>query len=82
LVDLCHARKRSELEAVSLDWIKSASTEESKLYGNDEVYGNRALRVLRKALGGQEADEVSAWLTVEMEDSKWTDDVTVLVVSL
>lgn len=40
--------------------------------------GNIALRVLRDALGGDNAREVSKYLTVEM-DEKWIDDVTVIV---
>lgn len=42
---------------------------------------NAALYLLRDALGGDDEDKVSRFLTVEMID-KWMDDVTVLVQSL
>lgn len=82
LVDLFNARDFSELKQASDLWMDSASARESQVYGGDAVYKNRALRILRKGLGGADGDKVSTWLTVEMEGKKWMDDVTVIVLPL
>ncbi|RDB25034.1 Protein phosphatase 2C C10F6.17c [Hypsizygus marmoreus] len=39
---------------------------------------NRALSLLREALGGEDADKVSRMMTVEM-DFRWMDDTTIVV---
>ena len=39
---------------------------------------NLALALLREGLGGSDLDKVSSMITLEL-DSKWVDDVTVLV---
>ena len=44
----------------------------------EERRPNLALRLLREGLGGPDLDKVSSMLTLEFE-SKWIDDVTVLV---
>ena len=67
------------LKRASRVWMNVASDEE--IFGSDPVYKNRALRILRMGLGGKDTDKVAQYLTVEM-DSKWLDDVTVLVVAL
>jgi pyruvate dehydrogenase phosphatase len=56
------------------DWVRSIVTNE----GFEE---NKALRILRNALGGSEEDVVSRHLTVEME-GQWMDDTTILVLDI
>jgi len=40
--------------------------------------GNRALALLREALGGEDEEKVSRMLTVELTE-KWMDDTTIVV---
>jgi pyruvate dehydrogenase phosphatase len=56
------------------DWVQSIAT-------NESLEKNKALRILRNALGGSEEDVVSRHLTVEME-GRWMDDTTILVLDL
>jgi len=56
------------------DWVESIST-------NEKFEENKALRILRNALGGSEEDVVSRHLTVEME-GRWMDDTTILVLDI
>ncbi|KJA27787.1 hypothetical protein HYPSUDRAFT_62824 [Hypholoma sublateritium FD-334 SS-4] len=56
-------------EVLAPQWVRAAERGEP---------GNRALAVLRDALGGDDLEKVSRSLTVEMT-SRWMDDTTVLV---
>jgi len=56
------------------DWVQSIVT-------NEKFENNKALRILRNALGGSEEDVVSRHLTVEME-GRWMDDTTILVLDI
>jgi len=56
------------------EWVKSIAT-------NEGFEDNKALRILRNALGGSEEDVVSRHLTVEME-GRWMDDTTILVLDI
>ena len=56
------------------EWVQSIVT-------NEGLEDNKALRILRNALGGSEEDVVSRHLTVEME-GQWMDDTTILVLDI
>lgn len=51
-------------------WVKIAAESEKP-----------AMAVLRDAMGGDDLEQVSFWITVEMEDS-WMDDTTIVVTRL
>jgi pyruvate dehydrogenase phosphatase len=81
LVDLYEARDYLMLKRTAEVWMKAASKDGRGSYQEADVYNNRALRILREGLGGEDTDRVAQWVTVEMM-SKWLDDITILVVPL
>jgi pyruvate dehydrogenase phosphatase len=76
LLDLFDARDESDLKKIAQRWVELGSTTNSG--GSADAYDNRALRILREGLGGDEEDKVAQLITVEMS-SKWLDDITTLV---
>jgi pyruvate dehydrogenase phosphatase len=81
LVDLYDARDPSALDQNAKSWMQAASKDGEGLYQGAAIYENRALRILRDGLGGEDTDKVAQWITVEIT-GKWLDDITVLVVPL
>ena len=76
LTDLYHKPEESEskLESTGKRWMEIVDGAVST--GGAEV--NAALALLRDAIGGDDLDKVSRYLTVEM-NHKWMDDTTVIV---
>lgn len=68
----------SKLESSAERWMEvvSAASATTSTDGGDEP--NLALALLRDAIGGNDLDKVSRYLTVEM-DHRWMDDTTILV---
>lgn len=58
------------IEKLAAEWVEAVA--------NVPEGGNRALGLLRAALGGEDEELVSSHLTVEMMD-RWMDDTTILV---
>jgi len=74
LTDLSDDRLKLE-EVLAKQWVNSV------VMGYSGENQNLALKLLREALGGSDADKVSRMITVEMT-SRWMDDTTILVVRL
>lgn len=68
LVDISKAHEKPLPEVVPR-WVEVASR---------NMDNKPALQVLRDGMGGADTQQVSFWLTVEM-DTPWADDTTVLV---
>lgn len=67
----------SKLESSAERWMQVVSAASAtSTDGGDEP--NLALALLRDAIGGNDLDKVSRYLTVEM-DHRWMDDTTILV---
>lgn len=79
LLDLFDARDESDLQKISQLWMELGCTQNPENPGG--TYSNRALRILREGLGGEDEDRVAQMLTVEV-NSKWLDDITTLVYRL
>ncbi|KAJ7072487.1 protein serine threonine phosphatase 2C [Mycena amicta] len=71
-VSVAYGLDHREPEVCSKKWVE--------VLGRPERSGNRALYLLRDAMG-QDADKVSSLLTVESEQ-RWMDDTTVIFTSL
>jgi pyruvate dehydrogenase phosphatase len=74
LPDLYHARFTSRAE-MAAHWARVVGA----AVDAQRVVGGAALRLLRDALGGDDVRAVSQYLTVEMDNERWMDDVTILV---
>lgn len=70
----------SKLESSAERWMEVVSAAStiggSSVDGGDEP--NLALALLRDAIGGNDLDKLSRYLTVEM-DHRWMDDTTIVV---
>lgn len=82
LTDLHFAPGESEnkLESLAKRWMEVVSAA-STSGGSGDQGGretNLALALLRDAIGGDDLDKLSRYLTVEM-DHRWMDDTTIVV---
>lgn len=68
LVDISKAHNKP-LSEIAPRWVEVASK---------KMDDKPALRILRDGMGGEDRQQVSFWMTVEM-DTPWADDTTVLV---
>jgi pyruvate dehydrogenase phosphatase len=62
------------LDRASRYWIEAMMTETWD--------GPLSLRILRHALGGDDLDSISKWLTLEHPSDTWLDDTTITVMRL